>query len=261
MNRQIIKYPPDLEKEMKTIREIFYNPKNLDQLIYAIQSPEFWKPVKNSKSMPSLVKKYKQEIKEYCDSISLNLPIPENKIEKRKLWKTLKSNIKERRNEGMRTSMIKAFSLPTNLNYKETIKAVENVLEGKSRERLGIGEDANLQLSELLNSSVTEAIKDVCGYVYMRVWVLPDGSKWYKIGLTNNPQRREAEQNVLPVPAETLYVARVASMDHARVIERVILEILEKDIIKGANNTELFKLNSKDVLSVLNLLKKLDIKN
>ena len=69
----------------------------------------------------------------------------------------------------------------------------------------------------------------------------------------------KAEQNVLPVPAETLYVARVASMDHAG--ERVILEILEKDITKGANNTELFKLNYEDVLSLLHLLKKLDIKN
>ncbi len=52
INRQIIKYSFLLERDGNFYRYIIYNPKNLDQLIYTIQSLEDWEPIKNSKSMP-----------------------------------------------------------------------------------------------------------------------------------------------------------------------------------------------------------------
>ena len=32
------------------------------------------------------------------------------------------------------------------------------------------------------------------GYLYFKVWIMPDSSKWYKIGITNDLRRRDAEQ-------------------------------------------------------------------
>ena len=61
------------------------------------------------------------------------------------------------------------------------------------------------------------------GYLYFKAWIMPDSSKWYKIGITNDLRRRDAEQNVLPVPATTLQSVRFFSIEHARTAEKVFL--------------------------------------
>ena len=80
---------------------------------------------------------------------------------------------------------------------------------------------------------------------------MPDSSKWYKIGITNDLRRRDAEQNVLPVPATTLQSVRFFSIEHAQTAEKVFLEILSKNRIKDANNKELFNLEPAQVQPII----------
>lgn len=59
----------------------------------------------------------------------------------------------------------------------------------------------------------------IVGYIYFQRWSMPDGTSWYKVGITSKPTRRDAEQNVLPVASETLACVNVGSMDRARALE------------------------------------------
>jgi hypothetical protein len=95
------------------------------------------------------------------------------------------------------------------------------------------------------------------GFVYLKRWTMPDGSCWFKVGITNNPGRRETEQNVLPVAAETIAGVDVGSIDRARAIEIVIHQVLEEQRIKDANNRELFHLSAQQASAVKAVLKKL----
>lgn len=95
------------------------------------------------------------------------------------------------------------------------------------------------------------------GFIYLKRWTMPDGTCWFKIGITNNPDRRETEQNVLPVAAESIVCVDVGSMDRARAIEFVIHQVLEEQRIKDANNRELFHLSAQQASAVKAVLKKL----
>jgi hypothetical protein len=96
------------------------------------------------------------------------------------------------------------------------------------------------------------------GFVYFKRWSMPDGSHWFKIGITNNPDRREIEQNVLPVAAETIACVDVGSMDRAKMIEAVIHKVLQEQRITDANNRELFHLSDQQVSAVKAVLEKLE---
>ena len=65
-------------------------------------------------------------------------------------------------------------------------------------------------------------LKNVEGYLYIKTWKISGQTQWFKIGITNDLDRRDYEQNVLPVAAKTLATAKVASMEHARSIEKSI---------------------------------------
>ena len=91
--------------------------------------------------------------------------------------------------------------------------------------------------------------------MYFKVWVLPDSSKWYKIGITNDLRRRDAEQNVLPVPATTLHSVRFFNIEHARIAEKKFLETLSRYRIKGANNKELLSLKPEQVQAIVGAMK------
>lgn len=95
------------------------------------------------------------------------------------------------------------------------------------------------------------------GFIYLKRWMMPDDSCWFKVGITNNPDRRETEQNVLPVAAETIICVDVGSMDRARAIESVIHQVLEEWRIKDANNRELFRLSAQQASAVKAVLEKL----
>jgi hypothetical protein len=96
------------------------------------------------------------------------------------------------------------------------------------------------------------------GFVYLKRWSMPDGNCWYKVGITINPDRREIEQNVLPVAAETIACVDVGSMDRARAIEAVIHQVLEEQRITDANNRELFHLSAQQAFAVKAVLEKLE---
>ena len=102
-----------------------------------------------------------------------------------------------------------------------------------------------------------ETAPPALGFIYLKRWKMPDESCWYKVGITNNPDRRETEQNVLPVAAETIVCIDVGSMDRARAIESVIHQVLEERRIKDANNRELFHLSTQQASAVKAVLEKL----
>lgn len=92
------------------------------------------------------------------------------------------------------------------------------------------------------------------GYVYFKRWDMGDGVSWYKIGVTNNPSRRDAEQNVLPVKSVTLACVDVGSMKLARALESTLLKKLEMQRVKDAGNREIFCLTNAQANAVLQVL-------
>jgi hypothetical protein len=102
-----------------------------------------------------------------------------------------------------------------------------------------------------------DTVPPAVGYVYFKRWSMPDGSCWFKVGITNNPDRRETEQNVLPVAAETIVCVDAGSMDRARSVEAVVHKVLEEQRITDANNRELFHLSDQQAAAVKAVLEKL----
>jgi hypothetical protein len=103
-----------------------------------------------------------------------------------------------------------------------------------------------------------ESAPPTVGFVYLKRWAMHDGSCWFKVGITNNPDRRETEQNVLPVAAETIACVDVGSMDRARAIEASIHKVLEEQRITNANNRELFHLSAQQASAVKAVLEMLE---
>jgi hypothetical protein len=103
-------------------------------------------------------------------------------------------------------------------------------------------------------------IESPTGYIYLKRWNYKDESWWYKLGITTNPKRRDSEQNVLPVPAETLFCYDVGSIDRARTMESIIKRVLDSHKIRGSQNRELFHLSEEQVsalMTVMNAVKTL----
>ena len=62
-------------------------------------------------------------------------------------------------------------------------------------------------------------------YIYLRAFpLLKNGKLEVKIGITNNPNRRDSEQNVLPVPSQLL---KIISMPNKKIAEKIEKELLE----------------------------------
>ena len=83
---------------------------------------------------------------------------------------------------------------------------------------------------------------------------MKDGTKWYKLGVTVDLERREREQNVLPVPSQTLEQVSFDSQDAAYAAEKAFLQVLEEFKIKDANNRELMELNPTQVKSIISAM-------
>lgn len=101
---------------------------------------------------------------------------------------------------------------------------------------------------------INKAERKTRGYVYFKEWNL-NGHRWYKIGITNNPKRRDAEQNVLPVPPKTLALLKVNSMEVAKVIEKSLHKLLDNQRVKDAQNREIFELKEGQAESIQAALK------
>lgn len=100
-------------------------------------------------------------------------------------------------------------------------------------------------------------IESPTGYLYLKRWVKGE-SAWYKLGITSNPKRRDSEQNVLPVPAETLFCYDVGSIDRARTIESIIKRVLDSHKIRGSQNRELFHLSEEQVSALMAAMNAID---
>ena len=110
---------------------------------------------------------------------------------------------------------------------------------------------ADAGLAGELAAAISSARDKTCGFVYLKQWSLKDGTRWYKVGITNNPDRRDAEQNVLPVPSVTLKLIQAHSMDQAAAIERSIHKVLDAQRIRNANNRELFHLSDAQLAALM----------
>lgn len=127
-------------------------------------------------------------------------------------------------------------------------------LQGESGELQG--ESVDGETLEKLEEAIEKALKISPGYLYFKQWSLPDAT-WFKVGITNCPERRDSEQNVLPVPAQTLYLVRLDSMEHARSVEKAIHAVLSPRRVVGAKNKEIFQLSGSDCKAVLVALRNL----
>ena len=105
--------------------------------------------------------------------------------------------------------------------------------------------------ADSLKIAIESARNSTGGYVYLKQWSLADGTRWFKVGITNNPNRRDVEQNVLPVPAVTLRLMETQSMDQAAAIERALHQQLAAQKVTGAGNRELFHLNDPQLAALM----------
>jgi hypothetical protein len=116
------------------------------------------------------------------------------------------------------------------------------------------GDQYDSDILEKLEEEIERSLQLQPGYLYLKQWALPDAT-WFKIGITNSPSRRDSEQNVLPVPAQTVYLVRLDSMEHARATEKAFHKILKSKRIEGAMNKEIFQLSPRDYRSVVMAMK------
>ena len=104
-----------------------------------------------------------------------------------------------------------------------------------------------------------KSAQEAAGYVYFKKWELSKNTCWYKVGITSDPSRRDSEQNVMPVPVQTICCIRVSSMEKARLIEATVHELLSEHRIKGARNRELYELSNRQACSVKRALVNLSL--
>ena len=127
--------------------------------------------------------------------------------------------------------------------------------------RLGINESADLDLTIRLVKGAIDAIEkslaETSGCLYFKAWMMPGGHRWHKIGITTDLKRRDAEQNVLPVPPSILHKVEFKHIHHAKAAEQAFHNELLSMRIKGAKNKELFSLKPSQVSSIIEAMKTL----
>ncbi len=129
----------------------------------------------------------------------------------------------------------------------------------KFRERLGIAPDdeADTSLATTLINNTQKALSNCSGYLYFKCWKVSSKDYWFKIGITNDLKRRDVEQNVLPVKAETIAYTKFNSMEEAGAAEKAFHSCLKKYKVKGASNRELFNLPPSKVAAIIAAMKAL----
>ena len=213
--------------------------------------------------------------------LSFDSEFPQDPVQKNKIWKEQIEPIRKGLQEIFKYEKLSSeLGLPKNATRKEVddllleikkekrrnkaaekarAKALEEKRIEAKRASLGLNAEADPELAEKLFKSAEQGLQtesiNSAGYLYFKVWVLPDSSKWYKIGITNDLRRRDAEQNVLPVPATTLHSVRFFNIEHARIVEKKFLETLAIYRIKGANNKELLSLKPEQVQAIIGAMK------
>jgi len=156
------------------------------------------------------------------------------------------------------------------VNMRHCDLVIESLLESERKRQKAIATAVDSKKTELTLPAYADQdllaelydelskIQSPTGYVYLRRWSMPDKSTWYKLGITNNPERRDSEQNVLPVPAETIMCKDVGSIQRAQLMESNIKRILDSHKIRGAQNRELFHLTEEQVSAIMAAINALD---
>lgn len=269
-----IRFNAEVEKMFNRIK----CPRSIISIKTAIEffNQEHTFPCKQSANLFSDKKQEAESILQ-AFSLSFSQPLPASPVEKNKLWKeSVKPSLQAVRDIFKYKELAIQLKLPNDATREEIDALLETLRKQKEearkkahlkkaevaaqllqqkRKSLGLGEAADALLCESMISDLSLtlscAIKSNSSYVYFKVWVLPDGQRWYKIGITTNLSRRDSEQNVLPTPATTLKIAKFPHLDFARAAEKSLLKVLSSKRIKGANNSELFRLSPPQAEAVI----------
>lgn len=243
----------DIREALPVWKEvIFYgtNTKHIKDAVSLLFSVSTYSKKLKSEIQPlkdSVLKLILDELGKECNRISVkNVPS--------KAYSEIKKNNIQRKEARELESLRSSYGLPVNIGLADARKEKRKIDKIKKQESLGIGSNADVALAVEIKRALDESLKDIYGYLYFKVWSLPDGSKWYKIGVTNCPKRRDTEQNVLPVNAQSLTTQKLSSMEHARAAEAAIHQVLDKFRIRNANNRELFSLKPSQVASIKQII-------
>jgi len=206
----------------------------------------------------------------FLSFLHLPYPLPSDPYIRMRLWSEVKAKVVKEDADRERLSLIREFGLDEGLSLRRARNAAqkasekmceqaEQMRQQAERERLGIAEEVDVNLVSELIDRATQEVSRISpqGFLYFRCWAMPDGTRWYKVGITNDLKRRESEQNVLPVSMETLAVASFSSFEQARAVELALHKVLEAHRIRGAQNRELFGLEPSQVTAVIFAIKRL----
>ena len=213
--------------------------------------------------------------------LDLDVPLPISPVEKNKLWNSfirpyvplvreahkycktiLEAGASSTGAAGDLERWIEQLAVETSLAKKAALKAARargSELRMLHAQRLGICQSADpdltVRLVDAAKEAIAESLSETSAFLYFKAWIMPDGHRWYKIGITTDLQRRDAEQNVLPVPPVTLQKLKFRHVHHARAAEQAFHAELTRMRIRGAKNRELFSLTPRQVASVVEAMK------
>lgn len=280
-NRNLSNRESAFAKELQSARKLICSPRSILDIIKGIELRNAFRspPTSRSRQWQDLVY---AEIDAALKVLALELDhrFPDSASEKNILWRTEILPRLPALKELSRLGALKEITMQSGISPELSELEIEALLtERRSaqhearkkrraqererreedrlaiRQRLGLGGEADpdlaLKLKERAEQELCAIASQHSGHLYFKVWALPDGSRWYKIGISNNPERRHSEQNVLPVPAETICTIRLHSLEHARAVEAAFHEVLDGARIRGANNRELFSLKPSQVAAVM----------
>jgi hypothetical protein len=142
--------------------------------------------------------------------------------------------------------------------YQAKLTLVKRLIEaGEAQLTKGLKFDAAADAA--LAADLTTAIRAVtcAGFLVLKQWALPDGITWYAVGITNDPAHRDAEPTALPVPAVTLKLVQLGSMDHARAAEQAIHGVLHAHHICESINCEPFHLTAPQLAALVDVMEQM----
>ena len=229
-------------------------PENILEEVRKIVSPERTAGLIQAEFSASTLKRVKAF---YPDSINgINRDLGLSVVPKLKKLKDLASESPSKQQLRIEEINKKIERLYSVLNPTKLTKLQEELIKISQEDEELSSFEPDKKLLGKLNDGIKKALTISCGYLYLKMWSLPEKT-WFKVGITNSPKRRESEQNVLPVPSQTVYLVRLDSMEQARSVEKAILYALEDRRIKGSSNKELFQLSAQDYKALVMALQKL----
>lgn len=213
----------------------------------------------NGRTKPALESRYRKAISLKVQKLALSEAIECLEVVKQLIiaipLSTSRSSVQLRKASDRKVERLKV----TRLELKQFIALLRTQEKEEKRNAKRRPEALSLPVQDNIDNALAEALSEAMnaarrssqGYVYLKQWSLPDGTRWFKLGITSNPKRRDAEQNVLPVPARTIRCIETRSMEQAAAIERALMSQLVDLKVRGARNKELFNLSDPQLAALL----------